>query len=731
MRQHCSGLCLWLLLALWAPPAVLAQGPANPRAVQPASEPHKPAEAQPKKDEAVYDILVRGTAHLETFNEKGESWYGTGWVLDDKLRLMVTNEHVATAGDKSEAKEILAWFPVVKDGEAIHEPGYYSQNVKRIPAKIIYTDRRRDLALLQLESLPKEAAPFKLAEKSPRVGSLLHSLGGRPRGSEGMFIYSQGTLRANYKRSIANSIDDEQIQVLETQMPLNKGNSGGPIVNEAGEVVAVFEGLNIESVVQLVNMCIDVSELRAFLETALPLVEPKTAAAYNQRGDFHYECKRYNNALADYNHALALDAKSAEAMSNRGWVFYQKKDPTTALAEFNAALAVQPALMYGLWGRGMVHRDQEKLTESLDDFTNAIRHASDLKQLAELHNERGNTYYAQEKYDLALADYDRAIEKEPKLAWAHANRGDALAQLKRYDEAFKSLDAAIALNPRGADPFWNIAGNAWFARERYDFAVNMYASAIQINPAEAIYFRNRGGAERALQRWQDAVNNLTKAVELAPQDDECWNELGLTWYDCGRFDQAIGPFTKAIEIDADNATYHGNRGDAYAKTGDYRRAVADLTVAIDAEDSAEYRKLRGEAYLSLGNKAAAKADFAKVTELDDSYKLYDRRYIQVVNDTGEPLKVHLQYYTKTTEGKWEWFPAGGETVTFDFAVGETGTLFHDDWKVNASNVRIWAYTENSSWPTYRDADLILAPAGGYLTNEEDYEVYTVPFRKTP
>jgi tetratricopeptide (TPR) repeat protein len=709
-----------------------AQGPANPRAVQPAAEERKPsAEPQPVKDQAVYDVLTRGTCHLDTYNDQGANWYGTGWVLDVKQRLIVTNEHVARPGEGKEAKQILAWFPVMKDGEAIHEPDYYIQNVKRIPVKIIYTDKLRDLALLQLESLPADAAAFKLSEKSAKIGGLLHSLGGWPRGSEGLFIYSQGHLRANYKRTIATSVDGQQIQVLETQMPLNKGNSGGPIVNDAGELVGVFEGLNIDSLVQLVNMCIDISEVRAFLETALPLVEPKTAAEFNQRGDYHYENARYNYALEDYNRALTLDAKSATAMSNRGWVYHQKKDPTTALAEFNAALAIEPGLMHALWGRGTLHREAGKLEESLEDFTNAIRSAKDDKDFAELHNERGNTYYAQEKYDLALADYDRAIEKNPKHAWAHANRGDALGQMKRYDEAFKSLDAAIALTPRTADGFWNIAGNLWFARERYDYAVNMYANAIQINPGEQMYYRNRGGAERLLERWQDAVNSLTKAVELDPQDADSWNELGLTWFDCGRYDQAIAPFSKAIEIDGASATYYGNRGDTYSKLGDHRKAIADLTVAIDSEDSAEYRKLRGEAYHAIGNKTAAKADFAKVAELDDSYKLYDRKYVRVLNETGKDLTVHLQYYTYTTDGKWKWFPEApgeGEGINFSFAPGETGTLFHDDWKINASNIRIWAFTDDSQWVTYRDADLIIAPAGGYLTSEEDYEVYTVPFQ---
>jgi len=70
--------------------------------------------------------------------------------------------------------------------------------------------------------------------------------------------------------------------------------------------------------VKLVCMSIDVSELREFLDDALPLVEPQTVADWNRRGDLHYENKRYDLALADYNAALRLDPRNAEAKSNRG-----------------------------------------------------------------------------------------------------------------------------------------------------------------------------------------------------------------------------------------------------------------------------------------------------------------------------------------------------------------------------------------------------------------------------
>jgi tetratricopeptide (TPR) repeat protein len=687
-------------------------------------DPEKPVE--PAKPAAVYDTLVNGTVLVMTLPPTGDPLTGTAWLLDAERRLAVTNNHVVQPVEDQPAKSSFAFMPVVEEGEVIHEPDYYFTNGKKLGVTILYTDAHRDLALVQLDALPENAAAFKLAERSARPGEPLFSLAGAPRGSQGFFIYTEGTSRAVYTRNIAAGTE---IKVLETQMPLNQGNSGGPIVNERGEIVAVFEGLSLDPGVQLVNVCVDLSELRGFLETALPLVEPKSAAVFNQRGDYHYECSRYDAALADYNAALKLDPKNAEAISNRGWVFYQRGDLDTALAEFDDALQLDPALLFARWGRGTVHRDQGRYKESIDDFTQGIRRTTEAEQLAELYNERGITYYQQENYQQALADFDRALEKKPDLVWGHANRGDALSELGRYDEAFAALDKAIALDGKEAQ-FWNVAGNAWYRRERYDFAVNMYSNAIQRDPNGAVYYRNRGGAYRLQSSLNEAVADLAKAVELAPSEDEYHNELGLAWYDAGRYDLAAQAFGKAIELNASDPIYFQNRGDCLQKQGQHQQAVADFNKAIAIDDTPELRAMRGRSHQALGDAQAARDDFKHATENDDSYEVYDRTYIKVSNESSGKITVHLQYYTFTTNGDWQWFPSapgGDDTVTFEFAPGESGILFHEEWKVNASRIRIWAEGEGTKWVTYRDKDYMLTYDKGYVSNTGEFDTTTIPF----
>ena len=46
------------------------------------------------------------------------------------------------------------------------------------------------------------------------------------------------------------------------------------------------------------------------------------------------------------------------------------------------------------------------------------------------------------RYGEALADYSRAIELDPRNAWAIASRGETYGRMGRYDEALADLTRA-------------------------------------------------------------------------------------------------------------------------------------------------------------------------------------------------------------------------------------------------------------------------------------------------
>jgi tetratricopeptide (TPR) repeat protein len=100
---------------------------------------------------------------------------------------------------------------------------------------------------------------------------------------------------------------------------------------------------------------------------------------------------KYDDAIADYDKAIALDPNYATAYSNRGIVYHKQSEFDRAIADFTKAIALNP-------------KD------------------------AAAYNNRGNAYKNKDDLDRAVADYDKAIKLNPKLALAYYNRGLAYEQ---------------------------------------------------------------------------------------------------------------------------------------------------------------------------------------------------------------------------------------------------------------------------------------------------------------
>jgi hypothetical protein len=108
------------------------------------------------------------------------------------------------------------------------------------------------------------------------------------------------------------------------------------------------------------------------------------------------------------------------------------------------------------------------------------------------------------------------------------------------------------------------------------------------------------------------------------------------------------------------------------------------------------------------------------------------RYVRIQNDTGENLKVFIQYRTQTDQGKWLWFPTmpavdARDALCYDFKDGMMADLTDNDWRIHANRIRIWAVSETGKkWLDFKDADLVVVPE----TNDAGEPFYRAPEMQT-
>jgi serine protease Do len=137
---------------------------------------------------------------------------GSGFVLDAEEGIIITNNHVI-----ADADEVVANF---NDGS-------------RVDAEIIGRDPKTDIAVLKVDpkAHPLKAVPFGDSD-AMRVGDWVLAIG-NPFGLGG--TVTTGIVSA-IGRDIQSGPYDNFIQ---TDAAINRGNSGGPLFNMAGEVIGI------------------------------------------------------------------------------------------------------------------------------------------------------------------------------------------------------------------------------------------------------------------------------------------------------------------------------------------------------------------------------------------------------------------------------------------------------------------------------------------------------------
>ena len=159
--------------------------------------------------------------------EKKEVGGGSGFLVSPD-GLVLTNKHV------------------VLDEKA--EYAVFTNDGKSYPAKVLAKDPFQDLAVLKIDDLQKPFPYAKLGDSDTlEIGQTVVAIGNalgefRNTISVGVISGLSRTITASGGSNFVETIED----VIQTDAAINKGNSGGPLLNLAGEVI----GINTATVLQ-------------------------------------------------------------------------------------------------------------------------------------------------------------------------------------------------------------------------------------------------------------------------------------------------------------------------------------------------------------------------------------------------------------------------------------------------------------------------------------------------
>ena len=174
-------------------------------------------------DEAVYDAVEPGvvdvTANLRYLQETAK---GTGFVIDAAAGLILTNNHVIDGATS------VTVTPVTSG--------------RSYPARILGYDRADDVALLQVQGVPRLKAVTIGRSSQVRVGTPVLAIGneagqgGSPTVAPGVISSLDRTIVASDQSS---GLNETLHGMMQTSADIRPGDSGGPLADAGGRVIGI------------------------------------------------------------------------------------------------------------------------------------------------------------------------------------------------------------------------------------------------------------------------------------------------------------------------------------------------------------------------------------------------------------------------------------------------------------------------------------------------------------
>ena len=364
---------------------------------------------------------------------------------------------------------------------------------------------------------------------------------------------------------------------------------------------------------------------------------PNDPLYYSNRARIYKKQQNYALALTDYTQAISVDKENPRWYDERANCYIEKGDFTAALKDLDKAIALAPDDPVYYNNRAGFYTDYKNDYElALKDYATALKLSTDPAESSRTLNNRATIYEGQEKFDLALEAYTKAIEIYPNYSLYYSNRARIYEQQGKLDDAQKDYSKAIELDPTNA--FWYYSKGAFlenFMNKPYDALLD-YTMAISLDSIETSYLWHRGKLfSEKLNNQEMAIQNFEQILKIEPNDVNAMNWLTIFYDRSNDTDNAVKGYKKIISL-----------GDSIKKLEysieDYGWANINLAEIYQCEDKIEEAsKLynEGVSYLSTSSSDGSSSYPMGYYFRAWFFALYLSKYDEAISDFSASIKL--------------------------------------------------------------------------------------------
>jgi tetratricopeptide (TPR) repeat protein len=258
------------------------------------------------------------------------------------------------------------------------------------------------------------------------------------------------------------------------------------------------------------------------------------------------------------------------------------------------------------------------LDRSLFERVVSRRRAAPRPRSAPWFYNQGVVLERQDRLELAMAAYRRAVELNPNYDAAMINLAILLSGAGRFDEAQQIADRARELDVTNTTAHFIAASLSGHRREWGAAAVG-YREVLRLDPSNVAALVGLGTASAYLGRPDEARSSFERALELDPEDAGANFHLG-TMLAASDPDMARLHLERALRTDPEHADAHNNLGAILLENGRAAEAEAHFRQAIALwPGRPNFHYNLGLAWKALGRPVDAERAFRRVLELSPDH----------------------------------------------------------------------------------------------------------------
>ena len=319
--------------------------------------------------------------------------------------------------------------------------------------------------------------------------------------------------------------------------------------------------------------------------------------------------RRYEEALAKFDQAIAIKPKSAHAHCLRARALKNLKRDEEAAAEVKTAMACEPKSKHPYLTLAVFNMREKNLSKAREylakaeqlephnyetagvtaslltmekKYKEAIPYVNEAMKTAPdafRYAQRAALYRMLGNRKKELEDYNKACAMDPKSALYATERATTFLQTGKLQEGMKEANRAISLDSKYALAYYIRANLEWNLKMP-NATLSDLGKAISLEES-GTYYHFRGSVYEVKGEWKRALNDQLKADKLIPDQSYIKAAVSRLYHRLLEPKQALVYISAAIKLEPKNAKYYEERSQVYRTMMDYKLSVDDDTKAIE------------------------------------------------------------------------------------------------------------------------------------------------------